>query len=68
MTTHEIVTDVGAVAAIASPWWLKALHLTSEFAAQVLPILGVIWLLIQIVMKVGPAVLDWMKGRKRRRK
>lgn len=49
MTTGEkVVTDVGAVAAITSPYWLPTLHTVSEVAALVVPILGVIWLAIQI--------------------
>lgn len=52
MTSGEIVTDTGAVAAIASPWWLPALHSVSDVAALVLPILGVLWLCLQIVVKL----------------
>lgn len=52
MTSGEMVTDTGAVAAIASPWWLPALHSWSEVAAQVLPIAGVIWLAVQIGIKI----------------
>lgn len=52
MTTGELVTDTGAVAAIASPWWLPALHDISQIAALVLPIVGVMWLVIQIVVKL----------------
>lgn len=52
MTHGEIVTDTGAVAAIASPWWLPALHSVSDVAALVLPILGVLWLLLQIIVKL----------------
>lgn len=52
MTHGEIVTDTGAVAAIVSPWWLPALHSVSDVAALVLPILGVLWLCLQIVVKL----------------
>lgn len=52
MTSGEIVTDTGAVAAIASPLWLPALHTVSEVAALVLPIIGVLWLCLQIVIKI----------------
>lgn len=52
MTTGEIVTDTGAVAAIASPWWLPALHDISQIAALLLPIAGVAWLVVQIVVKL----------------
>lgn len=51
----EIVTNTGAVAAIASPWWLPALHQVSDVAALILPILGVIWLVVQISVKLYQA-------------
>ena len=52
MTNGEIVTDTGAIVAIASPWWLPALHQVSDVAALLLPIAGVIWLVVQIVVKI----------------
>lgn len=55
MTNGEIVTDTGAVAAIISPWWLPALHQVSDVAALLLPIAGVIWLVVQIVVKIQQA-------------
>lgn len=48
----DAITSVGAIGAILSPWWLTALHAVSEIAAIVAPILGVIWLLVQIVVKI----------------
>ena len=55
MTHGEIVTDTGAVAAIVSPWWLPALHQVSDVAALLLPIAGVIWLVVQVVVKIQQA-------------
>ena len=52
MTSGEMVTDTGAVAAIASPWWLPALHDVSQISAFLLPIIGVIWLAVQIGVKI----------------
>lgn len=52
MTNGEAITDTGAVAALASPLWLPALHTASEIAALVLPILGAAWLAVQIVLKL----------------
>lgn len=48
----ELVTDTVAIAAAASPWWLPALKETSEVFGLLLPIVGVIWLLIQIGFKL----------------
>jgi len=42
-------TDTVAVAAVTSPFWLPFIESTSEVAASFVPILGVLWLLIQIV-------------------
>jgi hypothetical protein len=52
MTHGEIVTDTGAVAAIVSPWWLPAVHQISDVAALALPILGAVWLIVQIAIKI----------------
>jgi len=52
MTRGEVVTDTGAIAAIASPWWLPSLHDVSHFAAEWLPILGAIWLVVQTGVKL----------------
>ena len=59
MTKGEVVTDTGAVAAIISPWWLPTLHDVSQFAAEWLPILGALWLIVQIGVKVHTAY--WRK-------
>ncbi len=50
--TLNTLTNTGAVAAVASPWWLPVLHSTSEYAALTLPILGVVWLSVQIGVKM----------------
>lgn len=52
MTNGEVVTDTGAVAAIVSPWWLPAVHQLSDVAALALPILGAVWLIVQIAIKI----------------
>lgn len=43
------VTDGVAVSAISSPAWLPILQQYSEIAGLIVPVLGVIWLVIQIV-------------------
>lgn len=48
MNPTDVVRGAGAVAAIASPWWLVILKAVSDGAAFILPILGVIWLVIQM--------------------
>lgn len=47
---HPILnsSNVVAAGAIVSPIWLPDLESVSILAAQVLPILGVLWLAIQI--------------------
>lgn len=53
----DTVVSAGATGAITSPWWLPSLHNVSEIAASVAPILGVIWLLVQIIVKIDEATL-----------
>lgn len=48
-TTLDRSTDVIAASAVASPVWLPWLQQTSEVAGLVVPILGMIWLLVQII-------------------
>ena len=54
MTTAALVrytTDVVAVAAVSTwlqPSWLDALSDISAFSAKLVPILGCVWLIIQI--------------------
>jgi hypothetical protein len=50
-TKFEMATDTASVVAIASPWWLPLLKESSEIAAYILPILGVLWLTTQIGWK-----------------
>lgn len=50
--TGENVTNAGATAALASPFWLPSLHQLSAIAAEILPILGAAWLVVQIATKV----------------
>lgn len=51
MTTEKITTWVAA-GAVVSPAWLPSLQATSQVAALLLPIFGVIWLAVQIYFKV----------------
>lgn len=46
-------TTAAAAGAIASPIWLPWLQTASELAAVIAPILGVIWLLVQIWSKIS---------------
>jgi hypothetical protein len=44
----ELTKHAAALGAIASPWWLVCLKAVSDGAAFILPILGVVWLVIQM--------------------
>lgn len=48
-TKAEAVKDAVAVGAIASPLWLNEL---SGIAAHLLPVAGLIWLTVQIIIKI----------------
>lgn len=49
----ERATNAVAAGAVASPWWLPSLTTVSEVAGLMLPILGVIWLCVQIIVKLN---------------
>ena len=46
------VTNAAAAGAIVSPIWLPWLQTASELAAVIAPILGVVWLVVQIWAKI----------------
>jgi len=52
MTVSEKATTWLAASAVVSPAWLPPLESMSEIAGDLLPILGVIWLAVQIGFKV----------------
>lgn len=45
--TVDNATDAGALLACTSPWWLPSLHTVSQTATEILPILGVLWLVVR---------------------
>ncbi len=47
----ENTTTAVAASAVTVPFWLPSLQSASEAAAIVAPILGVLWLLVQIASK-----------------
>jgi hypothetical protein len=55
----ELVTDVTALASVASPWWLPALaNNVTIFFHDTLPIIGWLWIAIQIVFRVYEFLRD----------
>lgn len=46
---QERITNGVAVGAVASPWWIDSLNGASNLAANILPILGCAWLLMQMI-------------------
>jgi len=53
--TMEHVTTGTAAGAVTSPIWLPWLHAVSDVAALTVPILGAIWLIVQISVKLYEA-------------
>lgn len=45
-------TTAVAAGAVTSPFWLPWLHTASEIAATVAPILGAIWMVVQITTTI----------------
>lgn len=56
--TNETANKGLAIAAIASPWWLPVLQKVSEVATFALPILGVLW----IVLQASIAIAKYRRG------
>jgi hypothetical protein len=56
----ELATDAVATAMLVSPFWLPWLHATSAVFAICVPILGGIWLFIQIVRALILGII-WLK-------
>lgn len=46
------VTTVVAAAAVGTPLWLPSIQQVSTHAALWMPILGVTWLIVQIIAKI----------------
>lgn len=53
-TKAEAVTDTIAVGAIASPFWL---HQLSGIASDLLPWFGILWLVVQVGVKIHTTYL-----------
>lgn len=50
--TNETSNKLTALAAVSSPWWLPPLQGVSQVAAMLLPIAGVVWIGVQIYVKI----------------
>lgn len=50
--TVETANKGVTIAALSSPWWLPWVQSLSEIAALILPILGALWLAVQIGVKI----------------
>jgi hypothetical protein len=49
--THDINVSTATALAL-SPWWLQELHTISSVAAEIAPILGMVWFGVQIALKL----------------
>jgi len=61
--SSEVYTSIGAAGAAISPWWLPILRDVSEIAGILAPILGALWLIIQMSIKLS----EWRAKRAFRR-
>jgi hypothetical protein len=50
--TLDNATTAAAGAALSSPLWLPVLEDVSSVSALLLPVLGAIWLIVQIIVKM----------------
>ncbi len=49
---QDQITNTVAAAGVSSPLWLPSLHTVSATASAIVPILGAVWLTVQIVIKL----------------
>ena len=52
LAPHDLINDIIAAIAIVSPAWLPSLTTISSEAGLLLPIMGVLWLGVQIYAKL----------------
>lgn len=52
MVNNDQIVTAGAIGAVTSPAWLPALYEASHIAGAVAPILGSVWLALQIGIKI----------------
>lgn len=53
MTVEKVGNNIIAAGAAVSPWWLPSLADVSQAAALMLPILGCLYLLVQLYWKIS---------------
>lgn len=58
---NDTLTTYTAAGAITSPVWLPYLHQISVVAAELAPIVGVLWLLIRIYISIHEHMQDKAK-------
>lgn len=63
----EFVTDIVAGGAVTSHMWLPSLQQTSSVAGELIPILGGLWLLVQITraLILGYVALQAWKAKRK---
>lgn len=67
--THpvETATNAVAVASLSVPLWLPDLKDVSEFAGEWVPVLGAIWLILQMIRFTIQSVVHlrawWVRGK-----
>jgi hypothetical protein len=61
MMNGGAVTDTAALGAVTSPVWLPWLHSASSLAGEALPVLGGLWLALQIVTR-AITLYGWFKA------
>jgi hypothetical protein len=65
MSQMEQVTTITAGAAVATSWWHPVIENVSVEAATWLPVLGVMWLVIQIWGRLSPLIKKRWKSWKK---
>lgn len=56
---RDDIVNIGAAGAVLTPWWLPTVEQASYWSAKIAPILGVLWLMLQISLKLLEAYRKW---------
>ena len=58
----DTTTNIAAAGALVSPFWIPRLSELSTMAAEILPILGAVWLIVQILSRIYSIIASKKEG------
>lgn len=62
MTHFKLLTYPVSFLAIITPWWMPVLEDASKYSAMLLPVAGLTWLGLQMVLAIIDRIIKWKRG------